>query len=98
MFLCDCVPYILTLLPYVTFSYISTPGHVSTPGTDQSTYPSLLIHESPGGGDLALRSGRLSPSQLYPIRDGPLLPLRVEQPPPVPGRVTHRGEPVLRVQ
>lgn len=44
---------------------------------------SLQFHEPAGGGDLAVRAGRLRPRLLHLVCHGALLTLRVEQPTPV---------------
>ena len=63
-------------------------------GAVQSTDTAFLLHESAGGRDLALRARRLHASELHPLRDGTLQPVRVEQSASVSGRERCGREPV----
>lgn len=53
------------------------------------------FHESAGGRNLAVRSGRLHACFVHAIRDGEVLSLRVEQPASLSPRLGHSGESVL---
>lgn len=73
-------------------------GWLSVAGAHQSADAALFLYEPAGRGNLAVRAGRLRASLVHPVCDGPFFTLRVEQPSPLPRRLWHRGESVLRVK
>lgn len=64
-------------------------------GADESADATLLLHESAGHRDLAVRPGRLYAGLVHTICYGALLAVRVEQSSPVPPGVWRRGESVF---
>lgn len=72
-------------------------GCVQT-GANIAADQTFLFHEPARRRDLAVCPGCLSASQFHLIRYGQVLPVRVEQPPPLLGRVRRCRKPVFRVQ
>lgn len=67
-------------------------------GADEPANAALLLHEPARRRDLDLCAGGVHARQLHPVRDGTILAVRVAQPPPVPGGLGRRREPVLGVE
>ena len=67
-------------------------------GTKQSSNSAILLHESSGRGDLALRFGSVHARQFYAIRHGPIQSIRVEQSSSMPGRDRSGGESIYYQQ
>lgn len=95
----------ITLLPrsdhYSSASCWWLSGHVYTKtlaaicvllalGSDQPANATVLLHESTGRGDLAVRAGRLPARLVHAVRDGPFLAVRMEQPASVPAGIGRR--------
>ncbi|GIZ01088.1 glutamate receptor ionotropic, kainate 2 [Caerostris extrusa] len=62
---------------------IHEPGHRHPlQAAQEHARETLLLHEPPGGGHLAVRAGRLHPGQLHHVHRGQVQPLRMAEPHP----------------